>query len=107
MIEMLLIIGYLAIAFLLLFIGDRLGAYTACVFLRRCSRRPLLSLPRWLHLPLSILIPVILLIGLLLLPLIHSSIAFYALVDNLELMLLPIFFLTGILGGFICQLRGP
>jgi len=100
-----IIVTYIALAALLLAGGDRLGSYAACILLRRCRRPPLLCLPMWLHVPIALLIPGLALAGVLTTAAVHRPNALEVIADNLELMLLAAFFLTGLMGGFLCSSR--
>jgi hypothetical protein len=99
------ILVYLLAALLLLAGGDRLGAHIACAGFGRCRTTPLLHLGPWL-LPLALLIPALIFAGFLaILMRTHGQDAIQTLADNLEAMVLAIFLLTGLLGGFCSHTR--
>ena len=99
------ILVYLLAALLLLAGGDRLGSYIACAGFGRCRTTPLLHLGPWL-LPLALLIPAVIFLGFIaVLMRTHGQDAIQTLADNLEAMVLAIFLLTGLLGGFCSHTR--
>ena len=100
MMDVLAILAGTAVLVVLLAIGDRLGASVGCMILRRCKRTALLYLPGWLRLPAAITIPVMVIAGVFMTVLrVHRHNAAEAVVDNMELMLLAAFFVTGFIGG--------
>lgn len=99
------ILLYLVAALMLLAVGDRLGAHIACARFGRCRNAPLLHLGPWL-LPLALLIPAIIFLAFIaVLMRTHGQNAIQTLADNLETVILAIFLLTGLLGGFCSHTR--
>ena len=97
---------YVAIAAFLLVGGDRLGSRIGCAVLKRCTIPSLLHLGEWIIVPIALLLPIIIILGLLAVVLGRSN-PTQVLANNLELILLAAFFLTGVLGGFLMQARQP
>lgn len=99
---------YVAIAAILLVGGDRLGSRIACGVLKRCSIPSLLHLGEWVVVPVALLLPVIILLGFVTVVLeANKADPVQVLANNLEMILLAAFFLTGIVGGFLVQARRP
>lgn len=97
---------YIVIAGILLLGGDRLGSRIACAVLKRCRIPSLLHLGEWIIVPIALLIPIIVILTIMMILLGASKAnAVQVLANNLELMLLAAFLLTGIVGGFLVQAR--
>jgi len=105
MADIAIILAYVGVATLLLASGDRLGERAACFALRRCQHPPLLCLPAWLHVSIALLIPSLVLAGVFVTAVAYSRNALEIIANNLELILLAVFFLTGLTGGFLCGAR--
>lgn len=104
MTDTIIVLAYIGIATLLVFAGDRVGWRIACISTSRC-RGPLPRIPGWMAVPVAVLIPVLVLIGVVVAAFVGSRHPMEVVADNLELLLLAAFFITGILGGFLTHIR--
>jgi hypothetical protein len=97
---------YIAIATILLVGGDRLGSRIACAAFKRCAIPPLLHISEWIVVPIALLAPMIVILGCLAVAATaNKANPVQTLANDLELILLAAFFLTGLVGGFLVQAR--
>ena len=84
---------------LLLISGDRIGWLLGCIIKKRCNLKPATQVPMWLIVPISLVIPLGVLLGIFKTTF-HpgSRISHEAFANNLELLVFLSCFITGIIG---------
>lgn len=83
-----------------------MGSKIACAAFKRCRIPPLLHISEWIVVPIALLVPMIILIGFLTVVLAANKVnPMQVLANDLELILLAAFLLTGLVGGFLVHAR--
>lgn len=106
MLELIPLLFYGAILGSLLLIGDRVGEILATAITSKCRHTPLLRLPGWVSICVSLLIPSVILTGFLselAHPYRHN--ALHHLSMDIETLVGLAFVCTGVMGGFMNKMR--